>query len=103
MFYVGGDYRARTGSGIGTGSVSLHPGGHVHGPQPGAAERSLGAEAVDERAVMVNTFRPLSLGEGGVEVDDHRYAWTWLDRGRSDRPGAPRSRREGGIPGRPDV
>ena len=42
MFYCGGDYEARKGSGIGQGSVSLHPGGHTHGPQPGAYERSIG-------------------------------------------------------------
>ncbi|MFP5282405.1 MAG: homogentisate 1,2-dioxygenase, partial [Actinomycetes bacterium] len=42
MFYVDGDYEARKGSGIGKGSISLHPGGHSHGPQPGAVERSLG-------------------------------------------------------------
>ena len=65
MFYVGGDYEARKGSGIGKGSISLHPGGHSHGPQPGAVERSLGAESFDELAVMVDTFRPLELGEGG--------------------------------------
>ena len=40
MFYCGGDYEARKGSGIGPGSVSLHPGGVAHGPQPGAYERS---------------------------------------------------------------
>ena len=34
MFYVAGDYEARKGSGIGIGSISLHPGGHAHGPQP---------------------------------------------------------------------
>ena len=34
MFYVGGDYEARKGSGIGLGSISLHPGGYAHGPQP---------------------------------------------------------------------
>ena len=38
MFYVDGDYEARKGSGIGKGSISLHPGGHSHGPQPGAVE-----------------------------------------------------------------
>ena len=42
MFYVGGDYEARKGSGIGLGSISLHPGGHAHGPQPSAIEASLG-------------------------------------------------------------
>ena len=81
MFYVDGDYEARKGSGIGKGSISLHPGGHSHGPQPGAVERSLGAEFFDELAVMVDTFRPLSLGEGGTAVDDGKYAWSWSGRG----------------------
>jgi homogentisate 1,2-dioxygenase len=81
MFYVDGDYEARKGSGIGKGSISLHPGGHSHGPQPGAVERSLGAESFDELAVMVDTFRPLALGEGGTAVDDGTYAWSWSGRG----------------------
>jgi homogentisate 1,2-dioxygenase len=78
MFYVDGDYEARKGSGIGRGSVSLHPGGHAHGPQPGAYERSIGVEYFDELAVMVDTFRPLELGEAGRAVDDGRYAWSWV-------------------------
>ncbi|MBA8826526.1 homogentisate 1,2-dioxygenase [Saccharopolyspora lacisalsi] len=83
MFYCGGDYDARKGSGIGQGSVSLHPGGHSHGPQPGAYENSIGAERFDELAVMVDTFRPLELGEGGRAVDDGVYAWSWSGRGPS--------------------
>jgi len=82
MFYVGGDYEARKGSGIGLGSISLHPGGYAHGPQPGAAERSIGAEYFDELAVMVDTFRPLELGEGGRACEDPGYAWTWAGRSR---------------------
>ena len=78
MFYVAGDYEARKGSGIGVGSVSVHPGGHVHGPQPGAYENSVGAEYFDELAVMVDTFRPLELGEAGRAVDDGKYAWSWV-------------------------
>ncbi|WP_399136794.1 homogentisate 1,2-dioxygenase [Streptomyces sp. NBUA17] len=81
MFYCGGDYEARKGSGIGQGSVSLHPGGHAHGPQPGAYERSVGAEFFDELAVMVDTFRPLELGEGALAAEDSGYAWTWAGRG----------------------
>ena len=81
MFYCGGNYEARRGSGIGPGSISLHPGGHSHGPQPGAVERSLGVHEVDELAVMVDTFRPLELGEAGTSADDGRYAWTWSGRG----------------------
>lgn len=85
MFYVGGDYEARKGSGIGIGSISLHPGGHAHGPQPSAIEASLGVQYFEESAVMVDTFAPLELGEGGLAVEDPAYAWTWAGRG----PGAP--------------
>ncbi|MGO4385088.1 homogentisate 1,2-dioxygenase [Specibacter sp. RAF43] len=77
MFYVDGDYEARKGSGIGKGSVSIHPGGHAHGPQPGAVEGSLGAEYFDELAVMVDTFRPLDLGEAALVSDDGKYASSW--------------------------
>jgi len=76
MFYVDGDYEARKGSGIGKGSVSVHPGGHAHGPQPCASEGSIGKDYFDELAVMVDTVRPLELGEGGA-VDDGAYAWSW--------------------------
>jgi homogentisate 1,2-dioxygenase len=81
MFYCGGNYEARKGSGIGQGSISLHPGGHAHGPQPGAYERSIGVEFFDELAVMVDTFKPLELGEGGLASEDEGYAWTWAGRG----------------------
>jgi homogentisate 1,2-dioxygenase len=81
MFYVGGDYEARKGSGINIGSISLHPGGHAHGPQPSAVEASIGVEFFDELAVMVDTFRPLELGEAGLAVEDPAYAWTWAGRG----------------------
>jgi homogentisate 1,2-dioxygenase len=81
MFYVRGAYQARHGSGIGPGSISLHPGGHSHGPQPGAYEASIGAQYFDELAVMVDTFRPLELGEGALACEDDDYAWTWARRG----------------------
>ncbi len=83
MFYVGGDYEARKGSGINIGSISLHPGGYAHGPQPSAIEASLGAEYFDELAVMVDTFKPLELGEGGLAAEDPAYAWTWAGRSRN--------------------
>jgi homogentisate 1,2-dioxygenase len=81
MFYVGGDYEARKGSGIGIGSLSLHPSGFTHGPQPGAAEASIGVDFFDETAVMIDTFRPLELGETAVSCEDPGYAWTWSGRG----------------------
>jgi len=81
MFYVGGDYEARKGSGIDLGSISLHPGGHAHGPQPSAIEASLGVDYFEESAVMVDTFKPLELGEGGLAAQDPAYAWSWAGRG----------------------
>ena len=80
MFYVGGDYEARKGSGIGLGSISLHPGGYAHGPQPSAIEASLGAEKFEETAVMIDTFQPLDLGEAGIASEDPAYAWSWAGR-----------------------
>ncbi len=80
MFYCAGNYQARKGSGIGSGSVSLHPAGHTHGPQPGAYEGSIGTEYVDELAVMVDTFRPLEIGVAGMQCEDGEYAWSWAAR-----------------------
>jgi homogentisate 1,2-dioxygenase len=83
LFYVGGDFMSRRNAGIAVGSISLHPAGWVHGPQPGAVEASLGAARTDEWAVMVDTFRPLGLDleSGGAEADD--YPWTWAPGARS--------------------
>jgi homogentisate 1,2-dioxygenase len=82
MFYVAGDYTARKGSGIGIGSISLHPSGFTHGPQPGAVEGSIAARAegkhdTDETAVMIDTFRPLLLGPAARRCEDPEYAWSW--------------------------
>src|SRR6266508_2168139 len=84
LFYVGGDYSARKGSGIGLGSISLHPSGFTHGPQPGSVEASLGQSRTDEMAVMVDTFRPLHLGPAARQSEDPEYAWTWA-RGQQAR------------------
>ena len=84
LFYVGGDYSARKGSGIGLGSISLHPSGFTHGPQPGSVEASLGQLRTDEMAVMVDTFRPLLLGPAARQSEDPEYAWTWA-RGQQAR------------------
>jgi homogentisate 1,2-dioxygenase len=81
MFYARGDYEARRGSGTGIGSLSLHPSGFTHGPQPGAAEASIGADFFDETAVMIDTFAPLELGEAAESAEDPGYAWTWSGRG----------------------
>ncbi len=77
LFYCAGDFTSRKGAGIGAGSISLHPGGFTHGPQPGSVEASLGVESTDELAVMVDTFAPLALGSAARGCEDPAYAWTW--------------------------
>ena len=79
LFYVDGNFMSRKGSGIEAGSVSLHPGGHTHGPQPGSVEASLDVEGTEEYAVMIDTFRPLDLGPGARDSEDDKYAWSWLE------------------------
>jgi homogentisate 1,2-dioxygenase len=85
LFYVEGDFMSRKGSGVEAGSVSLHPAGFVHGPQPGSVEASIGKVATEELAVMVDTFRPVRLGPAAFACEDPEYAWTWargLEAGR---------------------
>jgi homogentisate 1,2-dioxygenase len=34
---------------------------------------------------MVDTFRPLDLGEAGTAADDGKYAWSWSGGRRLER------------------
>ena len=77
IFYVSGDFMSRAGSGIEAGSLTLHPAGFVHGPQPGSVEASLQAIRTDELATMVDTFSPLSLSEEARRVADPTYFLSW--------------------------
>ena len=65
--------------GIEIGSVTLHPSGLPHGPQPGLAERSLGLTETHELAVMCDTFHPLRLTALAAELDDGKYAYSWAE------------------------
>jgi homogentisate 1,2-dioxygenase len=86
IFYTGGDFMSRKGAGIEQGSISLHPSGFTHGPQPGSVEASIGTAATDELAVMVDTFRPLDLLDDATACEDTSYAWTWAGRSLPDGP-----------------
>jgi homogentisate 1,2-dioxygenase len=77
LYYCAGNFTSRKGSGIGTGSISLHPAGFTHGPQPGSVEAGLGEERTEELAVMVDTFRPLLLADGARACEDPGYPWSW--------------------------
>jgi homogentisate 1,2-dioxygenase len=80
LFYCGGEFMSRKGAGIELGSVSLHPAGFTHGPQPGSVEASIGEPGTAELAVMVDTFRPLEVADAARAVEDPAYPWTWSGR-----------------------
>jgi len=77
IYYVSGSFGSRRG--IDAGSITLHPSGLPHGPQPGLAEASIGKTRTDELAVMCDTFRPLRLTPLARELDDGRYALSWAE------------------------
>jgi homogentisate 1,2-dioxygenase len=83
LYYCAGDFTSRKGAGIEPGSISLHPAGFIHGPQPGSVELALGQEATDEMAVMLDTFDPLLLADGARACDDADYAWSWARSART--------------------
>ena len=80
LFYSEGNFMSRAGSGIDVGSISLHPAGFVHGPQPGSLEAAMPKDRTEEVAVMLDTFRPLGLSEAARSVSDPDYPWTWARR-----------------------
>ncbi len=77
LFYSRGDFMSRAGSGIDVGSISFHPAGFVHGPQPGSVEASLDKAATEEVAVMLDTFAPLAVTAAARAASDERYPFSW--------------------------
>jgi homogentisate 1,2-dioxygenase len=75
IYYVSGEFGSRKG--IDVGSITLHPSGLPHGPQPGLAEKSIGQAYTNELAVMCDTFRPLRLSALARELDDGAYWRSW--------------------------
>lgn len=75
LYYCNDKFGSRKG--IVEGSITLHPLGIPHGPQPGAVERSLGHTRTEELAVMLDTFYPLYLTEHAVAIEDPSYWESW--------------------------
>lgn len=76
IYYVDGNFMSRKG--IESGSITVHPNGIPHGPHPGTYEGSIGKQATDELAVMVDTFRPLKMAKQAAELEDLQYYQSWL-------------------------
>jgi len=75
LYYVKGDFMSRKG--VDEASITQHPGGIPHGPHPGKYEGSIGKEATDEYAVMIDTFYPLHLTTEAKKLDDESYPYSW--------------------------
>ena len=77
LYYVDGDFMSRNN--IEHGQITLHPAGLVHGPHPGAYERSIGKKETQELAVMVDTFKPLKLTKAAVKIEVDNYYKSWME------------------------
>jgi homogentisate 1,2-dioxygenase len=76
LFYSEGEFMSRKG--IFQESITYHPMGLPHGPQPGRYEESIGKTKTEELAVMIDTFRPLFVAKDGAATDDASYARSWI-------------------------
>jgi homogentisate 1,2-dioxygenase len=77
LFYAKGAANTRRGTGVGIGSITVHPAGFTHGPHPGNVERALGAQRAEEYQVMVDTHRPLLVSTAAAQCSDLDYPFTW--------------------------
>ncbi|HEX4748844.1 MAG TPA: homogentisate 1,2-dioxygenase [Bryobacteraceae bacterium] len=77
LFYANSEFMSRKG--IEYGSITLHPDGLAHGPQPGRTEASLGQKETNELAVMMDTFHGLNVSREAVDIEDRDYYLSWLD------------------------
>ena len=75
LYYAEGEFMSRKG--IGEGSITFHPAGLPHGPQPGKIEESIGKKETNELAVMVDTFQPLTITTAAKVADDKDYSSSW--------------------------
>ena len=71
IYYVSGAFGSR--SGIEVGSISLHPSGIPHGPQPGRYAASIGQKHADELAVMLDCYDALQLTRHASSIEDPDY------------------------------
>lgn len=77
LYYASSEFMSRKG--IEFGSITHHPDGIPHGPHPGRAEASIGAKHTDELAVMMDSFRPLTVAKAALSIEDPDYYRSWLD------------------------
>jgi homogentisate 1,2-dioxygenase len=78
-YYVNANQSMLTSGAVDASAISLHPSGIPHGPKPGEYEASIGVTETDEIAVMMDTFRPLTLTTAARELDDPAYPMSFVE------------------------
>ncbi len=77
LYYCKDEFMSRKG--IELGSLTLHPDGLPHGPQPGRIEDSIGVDRTDELAVMIDTFASLNVAREALDCEDSQYGGSWIE------------------------
>ncbi len=88
IYYAEGNFMSRKDTK--RASITVHPSGVPHGPDPGTYEGSIGKERTDEIAVMVDTFHPLKVATVALKLEDEAYLYSWNGSGMKinlTRPG----------------
>lgn len=75
LWYVEGNFTSRKG--VGPASLSLHPMGIPHAPQPGRYEASMGEDATTELAVMIDAYAALWMSKEALASSDPEYHPSW--------------------------
>jgi len=77
LYYVDGEFMSRKNVEI--GQITLHPAGIPHGPHPGTVEKSIGKKETKELAVMIDSFKPLSLTREAMRISIDDYYKSWME------------------------
>jgi len=78
IYYAEGEFMSRKG--IEKESMTYHPMGLPHGPQPGKIEESIGAKETNELAVMIDTFNKLNITKFAMNIEDGDYPYSWSNK-----------------------
>ena len=75
LFYHEGNFFSRDN--INAGTITLHPAGITHGPQPGALKHMLHQpkQGTDEYAVMIDSKEPFSVNCPAAEINGYAESW----------------------------
>ena len=77
LFYHAGQFMSRDD--LAAGAITWHPAGFPHGPHPKALKAAMegSRSRTDEVAVMLDTRRPLELGDAAAAIETPGYVDSW--------------------------